>query len=241
MLSEACGFSGSVPNPKVGGTLGQNPAPNQWYRFIIPISLHSGFIDIGFNQLMQLTVGADMDRMIGIWRYTVTYFASGIFGFVVGGNYAAQLEPSDSCSGCLFGILTLYLLDLLCNWSQRQSPWVELIIMVLGVSFVVGLLADLDNFSHIRGSTMGLAIGLTTMRFPNSLRGRIGLARQPYVAMTGGAGQAGAPEKPEDHLLHGLISRAKAVWYHRSLVRTANPKVLSTSSRAACPFSGLGG
>ncbi|KAJ5873981.1 uncharacterized protein N7529_002411 [Penicillium soppii] len=194
-LSQLCSFGG-VPNPVPNGSTDDQPAPNQWYRFIIPMFLHGGFVHIGFNLLVQMTMGADMERMIGVWRYTVTYFASGIFGFVLGGNYASQLDPSDGCSGALFGILALHLLDLLYDWPQRESPWVELIIMVLGVavSFVLGLLPGLDNFSHIGGFIMGLAIGLTIMRSPNALRERIGLARQPYVAMSGGVGQSeGAP------------------------------------------------
>lgn len=189
-LSQACGFNGGVPNPHPNGSLKDNPAPNQWWRFIVPMFLHSGFVHIGFNLLVQLTMGADMERMIGMWRYTLTYVASGIFGFVMGGNYASQGESSDGCSGALFGILALHLLDLLYDWPQRDSPWVELIIMIIGVgvSFVLGLLPGLDNFSHIGGFTMGLAIGLTLMRSPNVLRERIGLSRQPYVAMSGGAG-----------------------------------------------------
>ncbi|KAJ5433443.1 rhomboid protein [Penicillium daleae] len=188
-LSDLCGFGG-VPNPRVGGSLDDTPAPNQWFRFIVPIFLHGGFVHIGFNLLVQLTMGADMERMIGMWRYTLTYFASGIFGYVFGGNYASQLQPSTGCSGCLFGIMALFLLDLLYDWPQRESPWVELIIMVVGVavSFVLGLLPGLDNFSHIGGFIMGLAMGLSLLRSPNALRERIGLVRQPYVAMSGGAG-----------------------------------------------------
>lgn len=204
-LSESCGFSG-VPNPYPGGSLDDQPAPNQWFRFITPMFLHAGFIHIGFNMLVQLTMGAEMERMIGILRYTLTYLASGIFGFVFGGNYAAQLEPSDGCSGALFGILGLYLLDLLYDWPQRQSPWLELILMILGVavSFVLGLLPGLDNFSHIGGFIMGLAIGLTIMRSPNALRERIGLTREPYIAMSGGAGQPTA-ENQKTYSFRGLF------------------------------------
>lgn len=192
-LSQACGMGG-VPNPTIGGSLDEKSSPNQWWRFITPIFLHAGFIHIGFNLLVQMTMGADMERMIGWWRYGLTYMASGIFGFVFGGNYAAQLQPSDGCSGALFGILALQLLDLFYDWPQRQSPWIELLIMLLGVivSFVLGLLPGLDNFSHIGGFIMGLAIGLSLLRSPNSLRERIGLARQPYVSMSGGAGEAAA-------------------------------------------------
>ncbi|KAE8373196.1 hypothetical protein BDV26DRAFT_272673 [Aspergillus bertholletiae] len=188
-LSELCGFGG-VPNPHLGGSLDDQPEPNQWYRFIVPIFLHGGFIHIGFNLLCQMTMGVDMERMVGWWRYTLVYFASGIWGFVLGGNYAAPFQPSSGCSGALFGILALFILDLFYTWKDRPSPFVELVIMVLGVgiSFVLGLLPGLDNFSHIGGFIMGLALGLCIMRSPNALRERIGLARNPYVAMSGGAG-----------------------------------------------------
>ncbi|EPS32822.1 putative rhomboid protein [Penicillium oxalicum] len=201
-LSDLCGFGG-VPNPRVGGSMDDTPAPNQWYRFIIPIFLHGGFIHIGFNLLVQVTMGADMERMIGMWRFALTYFASGIFGYVFGGNYAAPLQPSTGCSGALFGILALFLLDLLYDWPRRESPWVELIIMVLGVavSFVLGLLPGLDNFSHIGGFIMGLAMGLSLLRSPNALRERIGLARQPYVAMSGGVGTDAADKRKTGSVL----------------------------------------
>ncbi|PWY90281.1 DHHC zinc finger membrane protein [Aspergillus sclerotioniger CBS 115572] len=188
-LSESCGFNG-VPNPHPGGSLDDRPEPNQWFRFIIPMFIHTGFVHIGFNLIVQLTMGVDMERMIGWWRYFLVYVASGIWGFVLGGNYAGQGEASCGCSGALFGVLALFILDLLYTWKDRPSPWVELIIMILGiaVSFVLGLLPGLDNFAHIGGFIMGLALGLCLLRSPNALRERIGLARNPYVAMSGGAG-----------------------------------------------------
>jgi membrane associated rhomboid family serine protease len=194
-LSELCGFSG-VPNPKAHGSLDDRPEPNQWFRFIIPMFMHAGLIHIGFNMLMQMSMGADMERSIGWWRYALVYFASGIFGFVLGGNYAAQGISSTGASGALFGVLALFLLDLLYTWRERRSPWVELMFMILeiAISFVLGLLPGLDNFSHIGGFIMGLAMGLCMMRSPNYIRERIGLERMPYVEMSGGAG----PPRPEN-------------------------------------------
>ncbi|KAJ5736983.1 uncharacterized protein N7483_002108 [Penicillium malachiteum] len=178
-----------------------------------PMFIHAGFIHIGCNLLVQMTMGADMERLIGMWRYGLVYFASGIFGFVLGGNYAAQLQASDGCSGALFGILALQLLDLFYDWPNRPSPWVELLFMVLGVaiSFVLGLLPGLDNFSHIGGFIMGLALGLTIMRSPNALRERIGLARQPYVAMSGGAGEAVPDNQKTSSFMTYLKGRGKNV------------------------------
>ncbi|BDD55267.1 hypothetical protein MPDQ_001720 [Monascus purpureus] len=206
-LSELCGFNG-VPNPHVGGSVHDSPAPDQWFRFIIPMFLHGGFVHIGFNMIVQLTMGVDVERMVGWWRYALVYVASGIWGFVLGGNYAGEGMSSTGCSGCLFGILALYVLDLLYTFKERQSPWVELIVMIVGVgiSFVLGLLPGLDNFAHIGGFIMGLALGLCILRSPNALRERIGLARNPYVAMSGGAGPE--DENKTNHI--GVVDFFKA-------------------------------
>ena len=184
-LSELCGLGG-VPNPQVGGNLQTSPSPDQWYRFIIPMFLHAGFIHIGMNMLAQLTMGVEVERMVGWWRYLVVYLASGIWGFVMGGNYAGQGLSSTGCSGSLFGIVALYLLDLLYTFNERPSAWIELVVMLVGVavSFIMGLLPGLDNFCHIGGFVMGLALGLCILRSPNILRERISRPT-PYVAMSG--------------------------------------------------------
>ncbi|KAL1965755.1 hypothetical protein VTN77DRAFT_5255 [Rasamsonia byssochlamydoides] len=224
-LSELCGFGG-VPNPHPGGSLNDRPEPDQWYRFIIPMFLHGGIIHIGFNMLMQMTMGADMERNIGWWRYALVYFSSGIFGFVLGGNYAAQGITSTGASGSLFGIMALFLLDLLYTWRERRSPWSEFIFMIIevGISFALGLLPGLDNFSHIGGFIMGLAMGLCMMRSPNYIRERIGLARTPYVVMSGGAGPGRAEEEDKDRsIISGQPLRffqgRKPLWWAWWLVR----------------------
>lgn len=150
--------------------------PNQWYRFITPMFLHAGIIHIGFNLLLQLTLGRDMEKAIGTLRFALVYLSSGIFGFVLGGNYAAPAIASTGASGCLFGILALVLLDLLYTWNDRQSPGRDLLWIMFDVivSFALGLLPGLDNFSHIGGFCMGLVLGICILHSPSRLRDRIG-------------------------------------------------------------------
>lgn len=93
-LGEWCGFSGGNIPSNLGGTAPKGGEPNQWYRFITPIFLHAGIIHIAFNMLFQLRLGVDMEREIGHIRFAVVYFAAGIFGFVFGGNYAPNGQPS---------------------------------------------------------------------------------------------------------------------------------------------------
>ncbi|OQU94597.1 hypothetical protein CLAIMM_00931 [Cladophialophora immunda] len=164
-LKALCGFSGF-----------NDEHPNQWFRFIIPMFLHAGLIHIAFNLLLQLTMGREMEKAIGSIRFAIVYFSSGIFGFVLGGNFAATAIASTGASGCLFGILALVLLDLIYGWNERRHPVKDLMwIMVdIIISFVLGLLPGLDNFSHIGGFLMGLAAGICLLHSPNVLRQRIG-------------------------------------------------------------------
>lgn len=213
-LSELCGFGG-VPNPRPGGSVNDRPEPNQWFRFIIPMFLHAGFIHIGFNMLIQLTMAADIERLVGSWRFAIVYPASAIFGFVLGGNYAGPGEAVTGCSGALFGIFALYVLDMLYTWKQRPSPWKEFIIIVIGVgiSFLLGMLPGLDNFSHIGGFIMGLALGLSIMRSPSALRRQAALSTDPYVTMSGGIGAA-PQEEDRRHVVKqsgSSISELRAV------------------------------
>ena len=163
-LETLCGFSGF-----------SNEHPNQWFRFIIPMFLHAGLVHIAFNLLLQLTMGREMEKAIGSIRFAIVYFSSGIFGFVLGGNFAATAIASTGASGCLFGILALVLLDLIYGWNERRHPVKDLmwIIVDIVISFVLGLLPGLDNFSHIGGFLMGLASGICLLHSPNVLRQRM--------------------------------------------------------------------
>lgn len=163
-LSELCGFGG-VPEPRVGGSLSQTPAPNQWWRFIVPMFLHTGVVHIVFNLLFQLTLGADVERSVGSIPFFVVYMASGIFGFVMGGTFGASGGSSTGASGALFGIMALALLDMVYprekKRSHRRIAWITSAVVV---SFLIGLLPGVDNFSHIGGFAMGLPLGLVFLR-----------------------------------------------------------------------------
>ena len=210
-LPKLCGF-GAPDN-------GSQPA--QWYRFIIPMFLHAGIIHIGFNLLLQLTMGRELELAIGSLRFALVYFSSGIFGFVLGGNFAPPAIASTGASGCLFGILALVLLDLIYSWNERPKPIRELLIILLDIviSFVLGLLPGLDNFSHIGGFLMGLVLGICILHSPNVLRQRIGVASTPYEPMESGrtkdaAGVGAFVKRPV-----GFFKGRKPAWWAWWLLR----------------------
>lgn len=137
-----------------------NP-PNQWYRVIIPIGLHGGFIHYLMNMLIQMRTGFQMERDFNWWRIFIIYFASGIGGFAFGAAFNTT-TPSVGCSGSLFGLIACLLIDLVQNWKLIHKPWWELFKMVLQIviSFVLGFLPYVDNFAHIGGFVIGLLVGI---------------------------------------------------------------------------------
>ena len=219
-LSELCGLGG-VPNPHPNGNINEKPAPNQWWRFIIPIFIHAGIIHIGFNLLLQLTLGRDIEKLIGSIRFTLVYFASGIWGFVLGGNFAATGIASCGCSGSLFGILAITLLDLLYTWKQRTGPIKDLLFIVLDVciAFVLGLLPGLDNFSHIGGFLMGLVLGVCILRSPSAISRRSTSAPTAYPIQPQTRSRANSGLKTFISNPLGFFRDRRGIWWAWWLVR----------------------
>ncbi|POR37030.1 Rhomboid-like protein, partial [Tolypocladium paradoxum] len=215
-LSDVCGFGGDVPNPTFNN-IDQKPQPNQWYRFIIPIFMHAGLIHIGFNMLMQLTIAKEMEMAIGPIRFLLVYLSAGIFGFIMGGNFAGPLIVSTGASGSLFGIMALTLLDLLYSWKERRSPVKDLMFLILDmvIAFVLGLLPGLDNFSHIGGFLMGLGLGVCVLHSPNSLRRRM-TSDIPYAAVNPG-GETTSPSFLKSPV--GFFKGRKPLWWVWWIVR----------------------
>ncbi|KAJ6509455.1 hypothetical protein C8R47DRAFT_26199 [Mycena vitilis] len=149
-IEDICGF---------GGFHGKDP--NQWFRFITPIFLHAGFVHIILNMLAQLTVSAQVEREMGSGGFFITYFAAGIFGNVLGANFALVGRPSVGASGAIFGTVAVTWVDLFAHWSYHYRPVRKLIFMTIEliIGVAVGYIPYVDNFAHLGGFVMALFVG----------------------------------------------------------------------------------
>ncbi len=185
--------------------------------------LHAGIVHIGFNMLLQMTLGKEMEVAIGPIRFFLVYVCAGIFGFVLGGNYAATGIASTGASGSLFGVMALTLLDLLYTWKDRTGPWKDFAFIMLDVviSFVLGLLPGLDNFSHIGGFFMGLVLGICILHSPNSLRARTNQDEPPYEPVKAGMNGEGGGITTFVKSPVGFFKGRKPAWWAWWLLRVA--------------------
>lgn len=90
--------------------------------FITPIFLHAGLIHLGFNMLAQYVLSGQVERDMGSVGFIILYFAAGIFGGVLGGNFALVGVPSVGASGAIFGTLAVMWVDLLAHWPIEIKP-----------------------------------------------------------------------------------------------------------------------
>lgn len=193
--------------------------PRQWWRFIVPIFLHAGILHIGFNLLVQLRLGAQVEMDIGVLLFVPIYFAAGIGGFLFGGNFAGAGIVSMGASGAIFGIISLTLLEHLYHWHQIANPirGLSVILADVIISMVLGLLPGVDNFSHIGGFIVGLLLGVAVLRSPDALDRRM----NPYTKVNHGRKsqivQPGLSQQPDTNKLKFFEGRKPAWWLFSGL------------------------
>ncbi|KAH9947152.1 rhomboid-domain-containing protein [Amylocystis lapponica] len=127
-LETLCGFGGF-----------HNEAPDQSFRFTAPIFLHAGIVHYALNMLAQLTVSAQVEREMGSITFLILYMASGIFGNVLGGNFALVGVPSVGASGAIFGTTAIAWVDLLAHWRYTYRPGRRLAMQIVELIIGIGL------------------------------------------------------------------------------------------------------
>ncbi|KAG8969117.1 hypothetical protein FRC03_004432 [Tulasnella sp. 419] len=139
-----------------GGFHGKEP--NQWFRFITPIFLHAGLVHIFLNMFVQWTLAGQVEREMGSIPFTLLYFAAGIFGNILGGNFAMVGLPSVGASGAIFGTVGTLWVDLIAHWQYEYRPVKKLILLIieLVIGVALGYVPGVDNFAHLGGFLLGV-------------------------------------------------------------------------------------
>ncbi|KAJ7071108.1 hypothetical protein C8F01DRAFT_1109143 [Mycena amicta] len=127
-IEDICGF---------GGFRGKDP--NQSFRFVTPIFLHAGIIHIALNMLAQLSVSAQVEREMGSAGFLIVYMTAGIFGNVLGANFALPGRPSVGASGAIFGTLAVLWVDLFAHWKYHYRPGRKVVLLASSRGFAMAL------------------------------------------------------------------------------------------------------
>eukprot|EP00035_Acanthoeca_spectabilis_P004527 m.104688 g.104688 ORF g.104688 m.104688 type:complete len:730 (-) comp12614_c0_seq4:1134-3323(-) len=144
-LSAICGF-----------TVEKNRA-DQWFRFIIPIFLHSGIIHYAVNMYLQLGLGSQIERTTGTLRMALIYMIAGIGGYVTSAVFSPNI-PSVGASGSIFGLIGVAVVDLFQSWQVVEQPWSRAFTTLLHTAgyLMIGTMPFIDNWAHVGGFVFGI-------------------------------------------------------------------------------------
>jgi rhomboid protease GluP len=136
----------------------------EWWRFLTPVFLHSGFTHLAMNTLSLYFLGTAVERMYGNTRFLFLYLFSGITGFIASYLFIDNVSvgASGAIAGC-FGALLYFGIIYPKLFARTLGPF---IIAIFAVNILFGFSkSGIDNAGHIGGLIGGfLAAGI--VHFP---------------------------------------------------------------------------
>lgn len=148
---------------KWGADFGPLSLGAQPWRMLVSNYVHGGIIHIGLNMWCLWNLGFLAERVFDRWTYFLTYTACGLAGSLL--SLAMHpIEVGVGASGAIFGIAgaliaALYLGKLPIPKSAMRSTLKSLLTFAGYNLFFGAVVGVIDNWAHIGGLVMGLAIG----------------------------------------------------------------------------------
>ncbi|MCR5651412.1 MAG: rhomboid family intramembrane serine protease [Lachnospiraceae bacterium] len=100
---------GSLPlSSETGGIYYPAIAEGQWWRIITAMFLHANIAHLASNMIALFALGSAAEKMLGHWRYALTYFLAGIAGnllTVFWDHLTGRFYYTVGASGAILGIL----------------------------------------------------------------------------------------------------------------------------------------
>ncbi|XP_064618782.1 rhomboid-related protein 3-like isoform X2 [Lineus longissimus] len=154
------------------------------WRFICYMFIHSGWVHLFFNMLVQLLVGIPLEMVHGSCRIGIVYLAG-----VLAGSLGTSVFDMDAflvgASGGVYALLAAHVSNILLNYSEMELGIFKLAAVFIIASADVGF-AIYDRYAneiaeppvsyvaHLTGALAGLTIGLVVLKnFEQKLRDQI--------------------------------------------------------------------
>lgn len=153
---------------KYGAMVNQLIYMGEWWRFITPVFLHSGFLHLAMNTLALYFLGTTVEKIFGNIRFLFIYLFAGVTGCIASFIFSSTLSvgASGAIYGC-FGALLYFgaVYPKLFSRTMGMS-----LIIVLGINLVFSFsVRGIDGAAHLGGLAGGfLAAGI--VHFPKKTK-----------------------------------------------------------------------
>eukprot|EP00730_Choanoeca_flexa_P002496 TRINITY_DN11070_c0_g2_i2.p1 TRINITY_DN11070_c0_g2~~TRINITY_DN11070_c0_g2_i2.p1 ORF type:complete len:657 (+),score=76.79 TRINITY_DN11070_c0_g2_i2:955-2925(+) len=148
------------------GRLSDPNHPDQGWRFISAMFLHTGVIHFVINIAIQLNMGQPLEAKTGWLRTALIYFISGLGGNLVSGVFVPR-SPQVGASGAVYGLIGAAVVDLFHSWQALKRPWSKAggFLIQVALLLLLGTTPWLDQFAHVGGFVFGLLSGIVFLPY----------------------------------------------------------------------------
>jgi len=150
---------------KLGGKDTAKILAGEWWRLIVSIFLHSGFIHLLLSEVMVFQLGSTLEETVGFVTVAIVYFAGGILGNVWSAIFLPR-TVTVGASGAIYGMVGALFADFALNHGFIPNKWAYFrnIAVATIVGIVLGLLPGVDNYTQLGGLIAGLLVGLVILQ-----------------------------------------------------------------------------
>lgn len=137
------------------------------YRLLTSVFLHGSLLHIGFNMLVLWTVGPQVERILGHWRFLVLFIVAGLGGAVASYTFSSPLTLSVGASGAIFGIMGALVVA-----GRRLGYDVRQVLVLIGINVVLGFIpgGNVDWRAHLGGLVVGALTAAVMVHAPRRSR-----------------------------------------------------------------------
>ncbi|WP_019242561.1 MULTISPECIES: rhomboid family intramembrane serine protease [Bacillus] len=141
----------------------------EWWRFIMPIFIHIGFLHILMNSVALYYIGSEVERLYGSIRFFFIYLFAGFAGVLA--SFIFSTNISAGASGAIFGCFGALLYFGIAHPKLFLRAMGTNIIVLIVINLLMGfIISEIDNAGHIGGLLGGFAaaavVGLPKAKKP---------------------------------------------------------------------------
>lgn len=175
--------SGGADNIQTLYTLGALVAVNvqqgEWWRLISANFLHFGWFHLISNMLALFFIGSIVELSIGVERYLIVYFLSGIgsmLTFALLADYTGQSQVVlMGASAAIMGTIGTLLATSLTDWLKYQNSLnakrLRTVIFVIVLQFILdNIIPNVSFYSHLFGFIIGFVVSIILLRWKFSFK-----------------------------------------------------------------------
>ena len=137
-------------------------AYDEYYRLFTSMFLHYSLLHIGFNMLVLVMLGPQLEFALGHARFAALYLVAGLGGSVASFWFSEPMVLAGGASGAIFGLMGAYVVV-----GKALRADVTQVIGLIAINVVIGFVVPSTDWrAHLGGLVTGVVVALVLTRIP---------------------------------------------------------------------------